>query len=61
MKKIGQFEVKTETFSTEINIKDLKIGVNSVKNHFVIVDNNYKIEHVIDKTCDHAGGKLIKK
>ena len=42
MRKIGQFEVKTETFSTEINIKDLKIGVNSVKNHFVIVDIAYQ-------------------
>jgi len=61
MKKIGQFEIKTKKYLTEINLKDLKIGVNSIKNHFVIVDNNYKVENVIDKICDHAGGKLIKK
>ena len=30
MKKIGQFEIKTKTYTTEINLKNLNIGVNSI-------------------------------
>lgn len=59
MKKIGQFEIKTKTFSTKINLKDLKTGINSIKNHFVIVDNNHKVENVIDKICDQFITRMI--
>ena len=59
--KLGQFKLMTENFPVKININDLKIGVNSLKNHFVIINENYEVESVIDKICDHAGGRLIKK
>jgi CMP-N-acetylneuraminate monooxygenase len=61
MKKLGHFDVKIETISFECKIDNLKVGINSLKNHFVIVDENFRIESVIDKTCDHAGGRLIQK
>ena len=57
----GIFEIKSNSIDVEININELKTGVNSLRNHFIILDENKKVENVIDKICDHAGGKLIKK
>ena len=55
MRKIGVFKVK------EISIDSLKIGFNSIQNHIKKVDKNNNVSQVIDKVCDHAGGRLILK
>lgn len=61
MKELGKFDIKIENVPFEVKIENLKIGINSFKNHFIIVDEKFEIKSVIDKTCDHAGGRLIKK
>ncbi len=42
----------------KINIKDLNEGINSTENFFINKINN-NIKWVIERTCDHNGGKLI--
>ena len=61
MKLIGSFVEKSFGLSTiQIDIDNLKDGVNSYGNFFIKKVKN-DIIYVIDKTCDHAGGRLIKK
>jgi len=45
----------------QISINDLKIGINDVGNHIVKLNNKKEIDFIIDKVCDHAGGRLIIK
>ena len=61
MIKIGVFKVKEKRNTKEISIDDLKIGFNSSRDHIIKVDENYNVSQVIDKVCDHAGGRLILK
>lgn len=61
MRKIGSFKVKYKRKKKEILISDLKIGFNSSRDHIIKVDENYNVSQVIDKVCDHAGGRLILK
>lgn len=61
MRKIGSFKVKEKRKKKEILISDLKIGFNSSRDHIIKVDENYNVSQVIDKVCDHAGGRLILK
>jgi CMP-N-acetylneuraminate monooxygenase len=44
----------------KIPLKDLFEGVNTFPNYFIRKKNG-KIIYVIDRTCDHNGGKLINK
>lgn len=61
IKLLGSFIEKSYGHSTiEINIDNLDQGVNSFGDFFIKkVEND--IIYVIEKTCDHAGGRLIKK
>lgn len=61
MRKIGSFKVKEKRKKKEILISDLKIGFNSSRDHIIKVDENYNVSQVIDRVCDHAGGRLILK
>jgi CMP-N-acetylneuraminate monooxygenase len=61
MRRIGKFEVISEAYNYEVDLKQLNIGVNDLKHHFIKLNSNRHIEYVIDKTCDHAGGRLILK
>lgn len=61
MKLMGSFNIVSDLIKTEININELIEGPNSLKNHIVIIDKDKNILNVIDKVCDHAGGKLILK
>ena len=61
MRKIGLFKVKEKRKQKEILISDLKIGFNNSRDHIIKVDENYNVSQVIDKVCDHAGGRLILK
>ena len=61
MKLLGDFIENIEKKSVNINLDNLLIGYNNIRNHIIKVDNNKQVEYVIDKKCDHAGGKLILK
>lgn len=61
MKRLGTFEAKSQFVNTVIDVNQLMVGVNSIKNHFVILNDEKQVIQVVDKTCDHAGGKLIHK
>jgi CMP-N-acetylneuraminate monooxygenase len=62
LKKLGQFERTLKTHdAVELDINDLQIGVNTFKDVFICLDENRNVRYVINKTCDHNGGKLIKK
>jgi CMP-N-acetylneuraminate monooxygenase len=61
MKRLGIFETKSESVNAVIDINNLNIGINSIKNHFVVLNEEKQVIQVVDKICDHAGGKLILK
>lgn len=61
MKKLGNFKTISQTTKKETSIDKLKVGFNSVKDHIIKVDENKTVLQVIDKVCDHAGGRLILK
>lgn len=61
MKYLGEFKVVSQEVVSHVGISNLDVGVNSLKNHFIKLDQKGKIEYVISKECDHAGGKLIQK
>lgn len=61
MKLLGAFDEKPYGFNqVKIDISTLNNGVNSYGDFFIKKDKE-KILYVIDKKCDHAGGRLIKK
>lgn len=60
MKRLGRFNIETNNQELKIDWKTLHEGVNNLKDHIVKVGDN-KILYVINKVCDHAGGKLILK
>jgi len=61
MKLIDKLTMAKKSNLTQININDLKVGINDLSNHIISVNENKEIDYVIDKVCDHAGGKLIVK
>ncbi len=61
MKKLGRFKVISSSKSISHDKAHLKIGVNDLGNHFLVVNEDHEIQHVIDKVCNHAGGRLILK
>jgi nitrite reductase/ring-hydroxylating ferredoxin subunit len=61
MKAKGSFDIISDLIKTEVNMNELNEGPNSLKNHIVVIDKDRNILNVIDKVCDHAGGKLILK
>ncbi|SDG85440.1 MBL fold metallo-hydrolase [Chitinophaga filiformis] len=61
MKKLGSFFKKHSESIKTIEHKFLKQGINDVGEHFVKVSANGGIDYVINKVCDHAGGRLILK
>ena len=61
MKLLGAFDEKPYGFNqVKIDISTLNNGINSYGDFFIKKDKE-KILYVIDKKCDHAGGRLIKK
>lgn len=61
MRILGKFEVEYQKTKLEIDFDSLCIGINNLKDYIIKVGYNNEILYVIDKTCDHAGGKLIVK
>lgn len=61
MRRLGELQLRTEDRSRTILRKDLVVGVNDTGGHFVRIRDDGSIAYVIDKVCDHAGGRLILK
>ena len=61
MLKLGGFKIISDSVNSEIDINNLRLGINSTKNHFVVLDENKNVIKVVDKICNHAGGRLIQK
>ena len=60
MKHIGRLTTVLERVSISLPLSILKEGVNDFKDYFISY-NNGNVEFVVNKICDHAGGRLIKK
>jgi len=61
MLKLGRFKTISDIVYKEVDLNLLHTGVNSIKNHFIILDDEKNVVNVIDKVCDHAGGRLMHK
>ena len=61
MKRLGKFNLIKNLKKKKVYIDTLKEGFNSVKDHIIKIGENNTVLQVIDKTCDHAGGRLILK
>jgi CMP-N-acetylneuraminate monooxygenase len=60
MKVLGKFQLISETKIKSVSLSSLNEGINILDNHII----NYldgEVKYLIDKKCDHAGGKLIVK
>lgn len=60
MKIVGKFQSKKEAERIIIPLSNLKEGINDIQNYFILFENG-SVNYVINKICDHAGGRLIKK
>jgi nitrite reductase/ring-hydroxylating ferredoxin subunit len=61
MNKIGKLDRNSfEVESIKISLNDLSAGVNDY-NEFIIKYIDGKVVYIIDKICDHAGGRLVLK
>jgi CMP-N-acetylneuraminate monooxygenase len=61
MKNLGQFEVEYQKSVLEFDFDSLNIGINNLKDNIIKIGHNNQIQYILDKTCDHAGGRLIVK
>jgi CMP-N-acetylneuraminate monooxygenase len=61
MKRLGRFEIESIEQFLHIDLKTLKVGLNDLQDYIVKINENNEIVYVIDKVCDHAGGKLMLK
>lgn len=61
LKTLGFFKTITSTEMVNISLSELKIGINDIGNYILKLNNDRTIDYVIDKICDHAGGRLIVK
>lgn len=59
MKHLGQLEVISQPHPITVDKNDLRVGVNDVGDHFIRLNDEGEIDYIIDKVCDHAGGRLI--
>ena len=59
--EVGKFITSSETDSIEIDIHSLKIGINNLEDHIIKLKEDKTVEYVINKICDHAGGRLVIK
>ncbi len=60
LNKLGKFEITSFINPTQISLDLIKEGLNDIGN-YIIKCTDGRIDYVIDKVCDHAGGRLIVK
>lgn len=58
MRLLGPFGIKKEINQKKIPLSSLETGINNFKDFIIKIGDN-RVESVIDKICDHAGGKMI--
>jgi CMP-N-acetylneuraminate monooxygenase len=59
MKPIGKFNDESTIFENiRVELNQLEEGLNVFSEYIIMVKNN-KVDYVIDKKCDHNGGKLV--
>ena len=61
MLKLGRFKTFSDSVDSKIDLNFLHSGVNATKNHFIFLDDKKDVISVVDRICDHAGGRLIQK
>ena len=61
MKLLGKFTVESTVQELRVECKSLQKGINNLNNFFVKIGDHDEVIYVINKICDHAGGKLIHK
>ena len=59
--KIGKLNLKSTPSNIQVRKENLNIGVNNLMDHIIKIDKKKNVEYIIDKVCDHNGGKLILK
>ncbi len=60
MNILGKFDIISESKIKRVPISSLKNGINILDNHIINYLNG-EVQYLVDKQCDHAGGKLIVK
>lgn len=61
MNYLGGFETQDRLIDEVIELKNLQKGINTTENLIVKIHEDRAVDYVIDKICDHSGGKLIVK
>jgi CMP-N-acetylneuraminate monooxygenase len=61
LKELGVFLENKLDFQVEILKSNLQKGLNDIGNFIVKLSEDETIEYVVNKVCDHAGGKMILK
>ena len=61
MKSLGFFKTNSSDSTQNISLSKLNIGINDIGNFILRLDKDRSIDYIIDKVCDHAGGRLIVK
>jgi len=61
MHKLGEFESRTKKKIITIDLDRLKIGSNNIGDFIIKIKKDQNVDYVINKVCDHAGGRLILK
>jgi len=61
LKQLGSFEIESQDKRVSYSLDGLKQGINDLKDHILKLSIEGKIEFVVNKVCDHAGGRLIVK
>tara|TARA_B110000908_G_C10042226_1_gene352343 strand:- start:72 stop:560 length:489 start_codon:yes stop_codon:yes gene_type:complete len=59
MKILGPFLEKRIAKKIVINFDDLNQEINDMGDYIITKDEDNKLKFVINKVCDHAGGRLI--
>ena len=57
--KIGILKSRSQTSEVAFGLNEIKDGLNCKENYIILKKNN-KL-NIYDRTCDHAGGKIISK
>ena len=61
MKKVGGLNTIKAARTITIPVSILTPGVNDVGEFFVYLTREHEVKYIIDKVCDHRGGRLVLK
>lgn len=61
MVRLGKFHTEVTHQSIAVDLQTLDKGIHNLNDFILRIGDNREVSYVIDKICDHAGGKLIVK